>query len=204
MSDELSGMVRPTRSAGRQNNSAPRPTRANAPGSSARRFVGGEVANHHLKPIAAKVGWLIGMPEPSQVLERVRRVLDRNRRPVEDRQVLHRNCVPVFEAAIRNATAGQIPAPADQVDGLKRAKVGFREFVERVASAAGRRYQRKLLHNKVFRLTLELHERFERERSKAHLEEFGRPPNGLDRRSYPVACSRHSLPITPSRPEQPM
>ena len=110
----------------------------------ARSFVGGEVANHHLKPIAAKVGWPIGMPQPSQVLERVRRVLDRNRRPVEDRQVLHRQRVPVFEAAIRNTTAGQIPAPADQVDGLKRAKVGFREFVERVASAAGRRYQRKL------------------------------------------------------------
>jgi hypothetical protein len=99
---------------------------------------------------------LIGMIETSQVLERERRVFDRNRRAVEDRDVLFCQGMAVFEPPVGNAPSCQIPAPADQLDCFKRSQVAFGEPVERKTAAAGWRYQRKLLDTKVFGLALEL------------------------------------------------
>ena len=64
----------------------------------------------------------IRMIEPSQGLEREGRSCDRHRRAVEDREVLGRQGMPVFETAVLDAAAGEVPAPADQLDGFERAR----------------------------------------------------------------------------------
>ena len=78
-------------------------------------------------------------------------------RPIDDRQILDCRGMPVFQARVADAPAGQVPAPADRLDGFDRSQAALREPVEHVATRSARRNQGQLLDSKVFRLALELH-----------------------------------------------
>ena len=126
-------------------------------------FLAGEIANHQIEPIAAEIGRTIRMIDPSQMLERVGRVADRCGGAVEDREILNRQGMPVFEPAIRNASASQVPAPANQVYSLERPQPALGQSVKGVSTVSGRGDERQFFDSKVFRLTFELHCRGERE-----------------------------------------
>ena len=76
---------------------------------------------------------------------------------VGDRQVLDRDGVPVFETAVTDPAAGQVPAPADGLNGFDRADIPLGQPIERVTPGRGRRYERQLLDAEILGLALELH-----------------------------------------------
>ena len=54
---------------------------------------------------------------------------------VGDGQVLDRDGVPVFETAVADPAAGQIPAPADRFNGFDRADIPLGQPVKRIRPA---------------------------------------------------------------------
>ena len=77
--------------------------------------------------------------------------------PPEDRQVLDRDGMPVFETAITHLASGQIPVPTDRFHSFDCADTPLGQAVKCVATGRGRRRDGQLLDAEVFGSTLELH-----------------------------------------------
>ena len=71
--------------------------------------------------------------------------------PVNDRQVLDGAGMPVLQPGIADAAAGEVPAPADGLDGLERTQPLLAQPIEGVATRPIRPGHRQLFHPEVFR-----------------------------------------------------
>ena len=65
--------------------------------------------------------------------------------------------VAVLETAVLESLTGEIPAPADRLDGFERAEGPLREPVERVAAAVAGGDGRQFLDLEIFGKAFELH-----------------------------------------------
>ena len=91
-----------------------------------------QVAEHDGESVAAEMLWAIGVRERTDRLEVITAIVYREFWSISDREVLDRDRVPILEPAETDATARQVPPPADQLDGLDGSQPALGQPVEGV------------------------------------------------------------------------
>ena len=93
----------------------------------------------------------------AEILEFEALLLEVPLRPAEDRQVLRRDGVPIFQTAPRHLLPLDLPPLDDGIDGFERAEAGLRQAVDGVVALLADRKVGDFFDEEVFRDATEFH-----------------------------------------------
>ena len=119
--------------------------------------VGGQRTEDDGEPVPPEVRGGIRLIEPADGDEVKAVLAQRAVGTVEDGQVLRSDGVAVLEPAVTDPTPGEIPAPADRLDGFERPDPALREPVEAEPPAPAAFDDGEFLDHEILGKSLEFH-----------------------------------------------